>query len=231
MAMTETATTTATTDPAVELGSDGTPFNAERAMTTIRAMREQDKQLRARNTLLETAVKTLASGKELPGLVEPGAAPADSEELLALRQTTLAMGALLGLTPEQIAAPTGPESLLNSLRDRAIISPAIDRAAVALGADVALLKPLLTASGKLSDVDPAHADAAVTELVKAAIAAHPQLKRNTAPLRSGMPIPAGSGGATSIITRDHLALMTPGQIHAARVAGLLTHLDVGPGEA
>lgn len=126
--------------------------------------------------------------------------------------------------PDKLAAD------LTASRDegrQAILQLAVYKAAAAPGinANPDALLDSLSFQTAVKDLDPKATDfgAKVTEAIKAAVTANPNLKTGRAPGASGVDMTGGSGEPGQI-TEDQLKTMTPEQIVDAQNKGLLKNL-------
>ncbi|MHB8507719.1 MAG: hypothetical protein ACYDGR_03620 [Candidatus Dormibacteria bacterium] len=195
---------TATTDG--DTWGDGTPFDAARAMQTIRNLRP----LETENKKLKRIIS--AFGNDAP------ADPGDD----AATATYAALAGVLGIEWSGDSA-----SLIKAAKDIRL-SGELTKAIAAKGLDPALTRAMVDLSSV--DMQSATLAADIAALVDNAAVDHPNLKlRAQVASVSGTPFPAGSGGgqAAGRITQDQLRFMSPAAVVEARRAGLLDHLGVG----
>jgi hypothetical protein len=225
----------ADTTPPTEPDTDPVTWDSERSARTIKAQRLLEHTLTKENRGLREAVRALASTGQLTDAAQAAIAAgiatttpaADATTTPIYEQTLRDVGALLGLTDEQITGPDGRETLLSAAKAaklgdnlaaaiaRANVHPGLARAVVSL-ADVDVTADADSIAGAL--------DAALVD----AIQRHPAIRRQSYPAAAGAPFPAGSGGSPTPLTREALGWMTPQAIDDARRAGLIP--GVGPGK-
>jgi hypothetical protein len=225
----------APTGPADDLDDDdgGPDPAARKARREAKNLRERLAAATAQQDALAAQVADLVEkAKKSAGLEESWAKlaavfnpaadepvdPAKLAEQLAAEKTAMEQA-----TAQQLAER---DAQIRALTVRASLPTAFARHS----ADPELTTAVLTASGALTTLDPTAATFAadLASAVEAAVAANPKLKIAPVAVRSGAEIPGGSGG-TDQLTLEQVQSMKPAEIDAARKAGRLKSLGIGPG--
>jgi hypothetical protein len=182
---------------------DGSPYDPDRAKAQWDKFREGEKTAKQEHGVLTQLQKLLGVDKTMP--TEPAELQARVAELESKHAEAIAENRNLRL------------------------GTAVDRAVIAQGGNAELLTGYLKGMGQLDSLDPVGAsfEKDLSEIVKSTLEKFPSFKLNgQTPSVSSVPFPAGSGGATDLITRDTLATMSNEAINEARQAGKLEHLGV-----
>ena len=182
---------------------DGTPYDVERAKPLMDKLREGEKIAKQEHGVLVGLQKLLGVDKTMP--TEPAELQARVAELEAKHAEAIAENRNLRL------------------------GTAVDRAVISQGGNAELLTGYLKGMGQLDSLDPAGAgfEKDLSAIVAATLEKFPAFKLNgQTPSVSSVPFPAGSGGATELITRDSLGHMSHADINTAREAGKLEHLGI-----
>jgi hypothetical protein len=214
--------TTTTTEPDETLGSDGKPFEPERALHTIRNLRAIEAELTKERNWLRDSLKTMVSGRPLTPDVQAAVdyvTPTQAVVASVYEKTLRDVGKLLGLSDEAIAGPGGSDALLAAARSAAIAGPLGD-AITRANADPGLTRKVVDVASIEVGTDAGTLEAALDLAVSEAVKAYPAIKKSSFPARSGAEFPAGSS-TSPILTRDVIAQMTPEAVNAARRAGMI----------
>lgn len=199
---------------------DSGVWDHERGMNTITKMRAVEKANRLRIHALEAGVRELSRGLPAdPALL--GDEP--DSEVANLKSAFTDISAVLGVEFSGDPAP-----LLAAARAAAIAGP-LARATQTAGVDHDLTVALLSQGGALAALDlSADVGAQLAEAVESVKVDHPNVRLQTqTATRSGMEIPAGSGGAPAAISRESLKFLDAETITKLQKSGQLEGIGVG----
>lgn len=206
------------------LGSDGKPFDPERAQKTILNLRAVEHELTAERNWLRDSLKAMVSGRPLTP-DQQAAVESVTPTVTAPQADLSAVAAILG------ADASDPASVVEAAK-QSRLSAELSDIFHAKNLDVPLARSAINDQRLLVDIDVTADD--LHEQLESVVAGlaerHPALKlRSQTATRSGMEIPAGSNGSPALpVSRESLAYMAPADVDRLRRTGQLSHLDIGP---